>query len=418
MSNEKIKVELSFSQQYLPPGEPATVYIMLRLHQPKIDLEETRMPINTSFVLDRSGSMGGSKLQYTKQAVEFAISHLDPDDFASVVLFDDDVVLLAPHDKVTHKDSIIQLIQQVVSGGSTNLSGGLLKGMELVKDVAEENRVNRVILLTDGLANRGVTEPAKLVKMVKEINSQNISVSAMGVGEGFAEDLLVDMAEAGNGNFYFIASPDEIPGIFEQELAGLLSVTGQNLSLSITPSNNVEVTRFLGYPARMLDGALHVNLPDMYNGDTKTVLIETRVNPAELGKMPLADIGFNYTDVTGDLTTIKYDISAEMEVTDDPSCLESGPNLQVLKEVEIFRTSEVQEDAMQESDAGNYEKARQKINEQVEKLREIYKATNDKEVKEKMEKLRQDSERMSPEFYDKMTRKEMKMKSYESRKKR
>ncbi len=418
MSNEKIKVELSFSQQYLSPGEPSTVYLMVRLHQPKIDLEGTRMPINTSFVLDRSGSMGGGKLQYTKQAVEFAISHLDPDDYASVVLFDDDINVLAPHNKVTHKDSIIQLIRQVFTRGSTNLSGGLLKGMELVKDVAGEERVNRVILLTDGLANRGVTEPAKLVKMVKEIKSQNISVSAMGVGEGFAEDLLVDMAEAGNGNFYYIASPDEIPGIFEQELSGLLSVTGQNLSLSITPRNNVEVTRFLGYPAQMVDGTLHINLPDMYNGDTKTVLIETMVYPADKGKMPLADINFNYTDVTGDLTTIKYDISAEMEVTDDPACLESGPNLQVMKEVEIFRTSEVQEDAMQDSDAGNYEKARQKLNEQVERLRKIYRDTNDDEVKKEMEKLSRDSERMSPEFFDSMARKKMKMDSYEHRKKR
>ncbi len=418
MSKEKIKVELSLSQQYLQPGEASVVYIMLRLIQPKVGMEGGRMPINTSFVLDRSGSMSGSKLQHTKRAVEFAISHLDPEDYASVVLFDDNIDVLSPHIKVTEKDSITQLIRGVSSGGCTNLSGGLLKGMELVKDVAGEDRVNRVILLTDGLANKGITEPGKLVKMVREIYSQNISVSTMGVGDGFAEDLLVDMAEAGNGNFYFIASPDEIPGIFEQELSGLLSVTGQNLSLSTTPRDNVEVTRFLGYPARLADGTVYVNLPDMYNGDTKTVLIEARVNPADRGRLPLLDINFKYTDVTGDLTTINYDISAEMEVTDDPACIESGVNLQVFKEVEIFRTSEVQEEAIKESDKGKYEKARQMLDKQVERLRKIYEATNDQEVKEEMNKLSQDRERMAPEFFGSIARKEMKMKSYEYRKKR
>jgi len=416
--NQRIQVEFSVSPGCLQPGVPEVVYLMFRFKQPRVEVDEGRMPINTSFVLDRSGSMSGNKLKYTKQAVEFAVSHLDARDYASVVLFDHDVKVLAPHEQVVNKDSLIQLIKSVTPGGTTNLSGGLLMGSELVKKVASTNMVNRVILLTDGLANRGVTEPEALVSIVREINSRNVSLSTMGVGEGFAEDLLVDMAEAGNGNFYFIASPDEIPGIFEQELSGLLSVTGQNLRLGITPREEAEITRVLGYPVQPDGRAVKVNLPDMYSGDTKTVLAEAYVKPETKGKLPLAQVHFSYTDVTGKLSTVNYDVSVNLQVTDDPGELESGVDLQVQKEVEIFRAAEVKEEAMKASDSGNFEQAQKMLDEQREKLRRVYEATGDGEVKEELEKLSRDRERMSATGFDAVTRKEIKMDSYLSRKKR
>ena len=241
--NEKVKLNLSVSHKYLRPDSLQKVYVMLQIVQPKVELEKNRMPVNVSFVLDRSGSMSGDKLSFTKKAVTFALEHLDSEDTVSVVTFDDEVDILVPVQKAVNKDQMAILVKSIRPGGCTNLSGGLFKGAGLVRENFKKEQVNRVLLLTDGLANAGVTEPDQIVTKVKGLAENNVSVSTLGVGDDFQEDLLVDIAEAGEGNFYYIASPDNLPNIFRQELQGLLSITGQNLELRIQPVPRVELLK-------------------------------------------------------------------------------------------------------------------------------------------------------------------------------
>lgn len=357
MSKNKIQLNLSTSQKYLMANSMQTVYLMLQIIQPKVDLGTGRLPVNVSFVIDRSGSMSGAKLDYTKQAVKFALSHLDQDDTASVVVFDNQVDLLVPAAKVENKEQLIQLVSGLRTGGTTNLSGGLLAGADQVKGNFHTEQVNRVILLTDGMANEGITDPGRLTEMVKALRNSGISVSTLGVGENFQEDLLVDMAEAGDGNFYFIASPDTIPEIFKEELQGLLNITGQNPEISIRPGEGVQVTAILGYEP-LWGEIVTVKLPDIYNGDIRTVLAELKVKAQPAGMMPLLQVGFKYFDVTADLASVKYDVDLSLQVTGDKSALDTDVDLKVIKEVEIFKAAQSREEAMKEADRGNYERAR------------------------------------------------------------
>lgn len=417
MSTNEIRVNLSPSVKYLRANTTQTIYLMLQIIQPRIDLGSGRLPVNVSFVVDRSGSMHGAKLDYTKQAVKFALGHLDRDDTASVVAFDDQVDLLVPAVKVEQKEPLLQRVSALRTGGLTNLSGGLLEGAGQVRADLVADQINRVILLTDGIANRGITEPGRLTAMVKELRSSGITLSTLGVGEDFEEDLLVDMAEAGDGNFYFIASPDTIPEIFKEELQGLLNVTGQNPGLSFSPREGVEVTAVLGYEPQW-GKAIAVRLPDIYNGDTRTVLVELEVKARSAGMMPLLKIGFRYFDVTADLTSVTYDVDLGLQVTADESALDAGVDLDVVKEVEIFKTAQSREEAMREADQGDYDKARQILTDQQQKLEQIYQVTRDGEVLEQIDQLKSNIGFMELDHYSATSRKMMKESSFQIRKKR
>jgi Ca-activated chloride channel family protein len=390
---------------------------MLQIVQPKIDLGIKRLPVNISFVLDCSSSMHGAKIDYTKQAVQFALGHLDRDDTVSVVTFSSEVGLLLPAAKAENKDHLIQQVNSIRAGGFTNLSGGLLEGAAQVKAHFVENQINRIILLTDGMANQGITEPERLVTMVKELRGSAINLSTLGVGEDFQEDLLVDMAETGDGNFYFIASPDTIPEIFKEELQGLLNVTGQNPEISLVPAEGVAVNAVLGYEPQWGDKIV-IRLPDIYNGDTKTVLAELRVKAQSAGTMPLLKVGLHYFDVIADLASVKYDVELGFPVTSDQAALDSGIDLKAVKEVEIFKTAQSQKEAMQEADRGDYDKARQILAAQRSKLEKLYEATQDVEVGEQINQLKSNIDHMAHDLYSPMSRKAMMDSTFRLRKKR
>jgi Ca-activated chloride channel homolog len=144
MSNKNVQLERSTSQKNLPANGAATIYLMLKIIQPKIALDTNRLPLNISFVLDRSGSMQGPKLGYTKQAMQFALRNLDSTDRVSLVTFDNQVELPIPSTTAENKDQLAQLVEAIYTGGSTNQSGGLAATTAL-KMVLRTNRTKATL---------------------------------------------------------------------------------------------------------------------------------------------------------------------------------------------------------------------------------------------------------------------------------
>jgi len=417
MTDQKVKLHLSASQNYLLAHTTATVYLMLKIEQPKIALDSKRLPLNISFVLDRSGSMYGPKMDYTKKAVQFALRNLEKSDRVSLVTFDHLVELPIASTTAENKDQLVQLVEQIDSRGTTNLSGGLLAGTNQVKSAYHKEQVNRVILLTDGLANEGITDPARLRTLAREISSSGIGISTMGVGDDFNEDLLVEMAEAGNGNFYYIESPDAIPNIFSEELTGLLSVTGQNPTLEVLPAPGVALRAVFGYEPVFNGGAL-VNLPDIYNGDSKTILLELKVKPGAPGMLPLAALNFSYYDVTAELARVNYNLQFSLAVTADSTEVENSFDLTVRKEVELFKAAQAREEAMRRADKGDYDGARGILYSQKQHMAELFDGVEDTEVIENLSLMEKEMAGLNQDAYSPNMRKNMKNISYQARKKR
>ncbi|MEO7502817.1 MAG: VWA domain-containing protein [Gemmatimonadaceae bacterium] len=288
-------------------------YLVRALLKFEGDAQETdsKAPLNLSLVLDRSGSMSGEKLRYARNAAAFLVRRLRPEDVVSVVAYDDTVTTVAEPATGAQQAGLPAEIETIRTGGSTNLSGGWLRGRELVaRNSVNGNAaapsdnvkpkpangarktINRVLLLTDGLANVGITDPNGLTGLCREAADAGVTTSTIGFGEDYDEELLRAMAEAGAGHSYYIENADQAPGVFEEEIEGLLSLAAQNIEVKIEPEASVELVNVHNnYPSHCGADGITVNLGDLYAREPKSLLIEFFVpGIEELGARDIAEI--------------------------------------------------------------------------------------------------------------------------------
>jgi Ca-activated chloride channel family protein len=218
-------------------------FVLVELTAPPAAQVRERRPVNLSFVIDRSGSMSGGKLELAKQAVLDAIDRLDPKDRFSVVMYDDEVQLVAESSPATAtaKRDAAAAVRGIGPGGSTNLSGGWFAGSEQVALRLDDGAGNRCLLLTDGLANRGITNPDELTGHVTALRERGVSTTTFGVGNDFDEVLLQAMADAGGGHFYYIADGAQIRDHIASEVGETLEVTARDVAVEIVHPEGVRV---------------------------------------------------------------------------------------------------------------------------------------------------------------------------------
>ena len=218
-------------------GSERFVLVELVAPTPARDAARRRTPVNLAFVLDRSGSMAGrGKLELAKQGVLEALDRLDPGDRFAIVTYDDhiDVVVSSAPASPEARHMAARALRAIEPRGSTDLAGGWLRGAEQVASHLGAGNVDRVLLLTDGLANVGITDPAVLAGHAAELRARGIATSTIGVGEDFDESLLQAMADAGGGHFYFAGSLPEIRDHLTSEVGEALEVVARDVVLTLT----------------------------------------------------------------------------------------------------------------------------------------------------------------------------------------
>lgn len=243
-----------------------------------------RPPLNLALVVDRSGSMEGRSLEELKVACKHIVDSLSPNDVLSIVTFAENVDVVMPARRVINKDLIKKHIEAIKAKGITNLFGGMTAGVQEINSVSTPNHVKRVILLTDGEANAGVTDFDSIIAEVRLQRGKNVTYSTLGVGIEYNAELMMQIAKNGGGNYFYIKGPEEIVGIFKGELDSLFKIVAKEVKLKLHLTRDIGVNRAFGYLAHGRNRSVEIDLPDLENGETLPVLIELAVKPHPLGR--------------------------------------------------------------------------------------------------------------------------------------
>jgi Ca-activated chloride channel homolog len=365
-----MKTSLILEQEPTPAG--LVVRALLRL-EGDAPLRESRVPINLSLVLDRSGSMSGEPLEAAKRAAIGLVRRLDPADVVSVVAYGSDVETICPPSTAAEQPQVTRAIEAIDVDGMTNLSGGWLRGRELVGARRRDEGVNRVLLLTDGQANEGITEPAALAGLCRTAAEQGITTTTVGFGAQFNEHLLRLMADAGGGSTYYIEQADQAVDVFAQEIEGLLSLSAQNVRVEIRPAPAAQLTLVHhAYRRRPSAEGLTLELGDLYAREPRTLLVEFLVAAApEVGETEAAETEVAALSIHADVLSAEGGLERrEVRLPIRVSAAAGAvTHPEVRREILLLEAARAREEALQARATGELHEGGARLRSTAERLR-------------------------------------------------
>src|SRR5689334_23049015 len=354
------KVEFFTTRAKLEAGREQTVDVLIRITPPILDLTtrgnwKGRPDLNLSLVLDRSGSMEGEKMIRAREAAMFCVDQMLPTDRLSVVTFDDRIEVLFPSESVANKESMKDLISRITARGSTALHEAWVRGGLTLSEHMLDQGINRVVLITDGLANVGITNTDEIVTQAMGLYQRGVSTSTIGIGEDFNEDLLMPMAQSGGGNAWHVVEPDDMQRIFQVELEGLIAQFAHTVSLSLIPADGVRIVDMLNDFEFTETG--RYRLPNLQAGSPLDIVVQLRVGSEDIGtQMRLLDLRLGFTpqqaksaEVLKQAYTVEFATGAEVD--------RSEMNEEVIKAVQLLMNARARNEAMKRMDRGDYDGA-------------------------------------------------------------
>ena len=368
-AGETLNLKLIPDRDVVLRGRPQEVVIKIDLSAIAGRQKVRRTPLNLAVVLDKSGSMTGAKLEKTKQAAMQLVDRLAPNDIFSLVIFSDAARVLVPAQKVEDKEALKGKIENIQAGGSTALYAGVKMGADQIQEYFSNKRINRVILLSDGLANVGPSTPRELRRFGGDLAERGISVTTIGVGDDYNEDLMAGLAEASDANYYYVKDTEKLPEIFAKELGEMLAVAARDVRIEIICPDGVKPLGFIGRAEKFENQKTTVNLSQFTTGQDRYIFLRCLVNG---NKPEVARVNVNYKDELADGSEQSASGVARINFTDDKKLSDKSLNGAVNAEKELILTAVAKDAAMEQADAGNYKLAAQTLSAQNAALSRAY----------------------------------------------
>jgi Ca-activated chloride channel family protein len=367
-----LNLQLDPDRRLVAAGKEQEAVVKIDVNS-EAEARPNRLPLNIAVVIDHSGSMAGAKIEKTKQAAMQLIDQLTTQDNLALVEFDDRVEVLFPSQHVVDREALKAQVQRIEPGGSTALYAGVeAGGKQLLKIDSRTERINRVILLSDGLANVGPSSTAALKGLGRSLSRQGISVTTIGVGDDYNEDLMAGLAEASDANYYYVQDAEKLPEIFAKELGGLQTVTARNVQVVITCADGVEPIDVIGRPEKFVDRKTVVEFGPFASGQKRYLFLRCRVKAQDtVTQMDLVSVKVTYRDEINGSEEATIEQNVRIGVTTDEQEVADGINQTVAAERELQLNALAKDQAMAAADAGNNRDAAISLRANAQKLEAV-----------------------------------------------
>lgn len=352
------QIELLPLQAALSSDSPTILDVVVKIIPPQPESNLQRPHLNLGLVIDRSSSMSvKQRLVYAKAAARHIVQELSLSDRISITTFDRHVQTLVPSTLAIDKAAIIDKIQAIQVGKWTNLHAGWVEGGNQVNQHIHPETVNRVILLSDGWASAGITNLAMLLAQVQELAQSGISTTTMGVGNDYNEDWLEAMATKGDGNYYYINSPGQLPKFFQKEKQALIATVGQQVNLGIEPQGDVEVTDVLNDLEANRQGRF--KLPNLIAGYPFIVVVQLNI-PAMTQECDLCYFRLTWNSPEHSEPQILR-IPFRLPIVNQAQLKELSADPQVQQQVALMLAARAKKEAIALADKRDYEAAQTRL---------------------------------------------------------
>ena len=357
----QLSLDAAMAKPVMLAGEKQTAYLRVALQGFSLEEPGCRPPVNIAIVIDKSGSMTGDKIRNAKKAAIMAIERLGPEDIISIVTYDSGVNVVVPATKVRDKQAIFCAIRRIEAGGSTALYAGVQKGAREMRKFLCGNRVSRLVLLSDGLANVGPQSPCQLGKLGTSLIKDGISVTTIGLGLGYNEDLMTQLAYKSDGSHYFAENASELAGVFDDEFGRALSVVAQEVQIDIRCAKGVRPVRLLGREGKISGRNVSVFINHFYSEHKKYFILEVEVpKSSEHQTRKIAMVNVRYDNMkTG--TSDELSNCPQVKFTNSLAAVESSINSDVMVDVVEQLATERNELATTLRDKGKTKEAQQML---------------------------------------------------------
>lgn len=351
---DPVRMRVEVDRPLLPCGSKERVVLKVCLDGLRTPVDPgKRAPVNVCLVLDRSGSMSGDKIEKAKEAAIEVIRRLSPRDLFSLVTYNGSVQTLIPTRHVRDAAELEEIVSDIRATGGTALYGGVAKGAEALRRAPSFNRYSsRVILLSDGEANVGPSSPAELAALGRSLAREDITVSTIGLGLGYNEDLMTRLAGSSDGNTYFAKDSSDLERIFNAELGDVLDIVARKVIVEVRFPKYVRPLRFVGREGVIRDGRAEFSLNQLYGGQAKYALIEVELEPGDDNtERDLAEASLSYDDALT-LRTNSVAVKGQVRFTSNHAALPSAVNVAVQTDYAMNRIAESRQQAIELADAG------------------------------------------------------------------
>ncbi|QPJ62115.1 MAG: VWA domain-containing protein [Candidatus Nitronauta litoralis] len=386
----QVNLDVALGTPVITAGKKQTAFLKVSLIGQ--EHHSDRAPVNVSIVLDKSGSMAGDKIEYAKEAAIMAVNRLEAQDTLSLVTYDNVVRVILPAQNVVNKANLQNRIRNISSGGNTALFAGVSKGAHELRRYLESTRVNRVILLSDGLANVGPSTPSELGNLGSSLSREGISVTTIGLGHGYNEDLMTRLAGYSDGNHYFARSASDLVTVFNNEFSNVLAVVAKDVNVIIHCRHGIRPIRVLGRNYEIMGQRVSVDLNQLSSRQEKFVMLEVELPEGSAGQSrEVASVDVNYLDLKSKRSDALQGLAA-VRYSAAPEEVKRATNRKVMEKAVEQVSNEMSKDVLKSLDEGRVEEAQRLQEKNVSLLKESAKKYDSPALQSLMSEAEEDAE--------------------------